>query len=38
LRRDTGAAGNFKGGFGYHPLLAYLGNTGEALAGILRPG
>ena len=33
-----GAAGNFKGGFGYHPLLAYLDNTNEALAGILRPG
>ena len=32
------AAGNFKGGFGHHPLLAYLDGTGEALAGILRPG
>ncbi len=31
-------AGNFKGGFGYHPLLAFLDNTGEALAGVLRPG
>jgi hypothetical protein len=33
-----GASGNFKGGFGYHPLLAFLDNTNEALAGILRPG
>jgi hypothetical protein len=33
-----GAAGNFKGGFGFHPLLAYLDGTGEALAGMLRPG
>jgi hypothetical protein len=32
------AAGNFKGGFGHHPLLAYLDGSGEALAGILRPG
>jgi hypothetical protein len=29
---------NFKAGFGYHPLLAFLDNTNEALAGILRPG
>jgi Transposase DDE domain group 1 len=33
-----GAAGNFKGGFGFHPLLAYLDETDEALAGLLRPG
>lgn len=33
-----GAAGNFKGGFGFHPLLAYLDETGEALAARLRPG
>jgi hypothetical protein len=32
------AAGNFKGGFGHHPLLCYLDDSGEALAGILRPG
>ncbi len=32
------AAATFKGGFGYHPLLAFLDNTNEALAGILRPG
>lgn len=35
-KQDTG--GNFKGGYGYHPLLAFLDNTGEALAGVLRPG
>ena len=33
-----GAKGNFKGGFGYHPLGAWLDNTGEALAAVLRPG
>jgi len=33
-----GAAGNFKGGFGFHPLLAYLDETSEALAGELRAG
>ena len=32
------AAGNFKKGYGHHPLLCYLDDTGEALAGILRPG
>jgi hypothetical protein len=32
------AAANVKGGFGYHPLLCWLDNTGEALAGRLRPG
>jgi hypothetical protein len=32
------AAGNFKGGYGHHPLLAYLDGTGEAPAGILRAG
>jgi hypothetical protein len=33
-----GAAGNFKGGYGFHPMLAYADETGEALAGELRPG
>jgi hypothetical protein len=33
-----GAAATYKRGFGYHPLLAFLDATGEALAGILRPG
>jgi hypothetical protein len=32
------AAGNFKGGFGFHPMLAYADQTGEALAGELRAG
>lgn len=32
------AAGNFKGGYGHHPLLCYLAASGEALAGVLRPG
>jgi Transposase DDE domain group 1 len=33
-----GAAGTFKGGFGFHPLRAYVDETREALAGVLRPG
>jgi len=33
-----GAAGNFKGGYGFHPMLAYADETGEALGGELRPG
>src|SRR4051812_6501558 len=33
-----GAAGNFEGGFGFHPMLAYLDGSEEALAGLLRPG
>jgi hypothetical protein len=33
-----GAAGNFKGGYGFHPMLAYADQSGEALAGELRPG
>lgn len=32
------AAANYKHTFGFHPLLAFLDATGEALAGILRPG
>jgi Transposase DDE domain group 1 len=32
------AKGNFKGGYGHHPLLCYLDDTGEGLAGVLRPG
>ncbi len=31
-------AATFKHGFGYHPLLAWLDNTEEALAGMLRAG
>src|SRR5208283_3235809 len=33
-----GAAPNYKQGYGFHPLVAYLDATGEALAGLLRPG
>ena len=33
-----GAAPNYKKGFGFHPLMAYLDATEEALAGKLRPG
>lgn len=33
-----GAAVNFKSGFGFHPILAYLDDTHEPLAGVLRPG
>lgn len=33
-----GAAGTYKGGFGFHPLLCCEATTGEALAGLLRPG
>jgi hypothetical protein len=31
-------AATFKGGWGYHPLTAWLDNTGEALAAVLRAG
>jgi hypothetical protein len=33
-----GAAPTYKRGFGFHPLVAILDGTGEALAAILRPG
>ena len=33
-----GAAANYKHGFGFYPLMAYLDATGEPLAGLLRPG
>src|SRR5450759_4663245 len=32
------AAGNYKRGYGFHPLQAYLDETREALGGLLRPG
>jgi len=32
------AAGNYKGGYGFHPLQAYLDETREALGAVLRPG
>lgn len=33
-----GAAGDYKGGFGFHPMLGYCDQTREALASLLRPG
>jgi hypothetical protein len=32
------AAGNYKHGYGFHPLQAYADETREALGGLLRPG
>ena len=32
------AAPTYKNGFGFHPLLCYLSETGEPLAAVLRPG
>ena len=32
------AAANYKRGFGFHPIICYLEETDEALAGMLRPG
>ena len=34
----NGAAGNYKGGFGFHPLTASCSNVGDSLAVMLRPG
>ncbi len=33
-----GTAGTYKGGWGFHPLLAFLDGTREPLAAMLRPG
>ncbi len=33
-----GTAGTYKGGYGFHPMLAYAAQTGEAMGGELRPG
>jgi len=33
-----GAAVNYRSGFGFHPMLAYLDETHEALTGVLRGG
>jgi hypothetical protein len=33
-----GAASHFKGGYGFQPLFCFADATGEALAGMLRPG
>lgn len=32
------AASNYRGGFGFHPMFCFLDASGEALAGVLRPG
>jgi len=32
------AAGTFKGGYGFAPMLAYADETGEAMGAVLRPG
>jgi hypothetical protein len=32
------AASSYKGGYGFHPMFCFADVTGEALAGILRPG
>ena len=32
------AAGNYKGGYGFHPLQVFLDETREALGSLLRPG
>lgn len=36
--RKDGAAGTFKGTFGHHPLGAWVANTRECVAMLLRPG
>ncbi len=33
-----GTGSNYKGGFGFHPMFCFADATGEALAGVLRPG
>lgn len=33
-----GAAGNYKGGYGFHPLTAWCSNVEDSLAVMLRPG
>ena len=34
----AGTAPNYKGGFGFHPMLCFADATGETLAGLQRPG
>ena len=36
--RKQGATPHFKRGFGFHPMFCFLDHSGEALAGMLRPG
>lgn len=33
-----GAAGDFKGGYGFHPMMCFIDETSEAAAAVLRPG
>jgi hypothetical protein len=33
-----GAASHFKGGYGFQPMFCFADHSGEALAGLLRPG
>lgn len=37
-QNKAGTGPNYKGGFGFHPLLCFADATGEALAAMLRPG
>jgi Transposase DDE domain group 1 len=37
-QNKAGTGPNYKGGFGFHPMFCFADATGEALAGILRPG
>jgi hypothetical protein len=36
--RKEWASATYKGGFGFHPMFAFLDETDEALVGLLRPG
>jgi hypothetical protein len=37
LEKESAAA-TFKSTYGYHPIMAFCDNSGEFLAGLLRPG
>ena len=37
-QNKAGTGPNYKGGFGFHPLLCFADATGEALSAMLRPG
>ncbi|MGH9089583.1 MAG: IS1380 family transposase [Acidimicrobiales bacterium] len=36
--KKEGTAATYKGGYGFHPMFCFADATGEALAGLLRPG
>ncbi len=38
LENKEQAASSYKGGYGFHPMFCFADATGEALAGVLRPG